>query len=1229
MKHTVLSQAIAALTAAMVLGGAFATTAQAQTGAARAECSAQTGLNLALDFNVDGTAADIWDTISAKPEGQYKDYNTGWGMCPGRIGVAFQKSKPTTPTGYWDGTFTVKEDLTFDGYVASRLNSGKSEITDLYGYGTSDELEKGDEIPKGTKATFRLQLTGTASTEPSTYLMLSFDNGKSLSNNGMLYVYGATFNFTKTKEKDSYEKHEHKFYRNYGPGDSTVLGTDDDYNDTIDTPSDPERSGYKFTGWYTEREDGTQVEDGDKATDLKLNPDQSFYAQWEKDDSKPVTHTLTFNTDGGSSIPAQTVEDGEAPERPDDPTKSGYIFDGWYVDSTLSREFDFSAPMTADATAYAKWTKSGVSMKDTYTVSFETDGGTSIPDQSVKKGETPSKPSDPTKEGYKFDGWYTSTSYTTEFNFDDPITSNVTVYAKWTKDSTGDGGGSDGGDTGDGSTHTVTYVVNGGTPVVPETVKDGLKLMPPFDPSRPHYAFDGWYTDKGLTTKYDFSAPVKTDLTLYAKWTKDDSQKVWTLTFDSRGGSSVSPVEVIDGDVAVMPKDPTKSGVDFIGWFTDEKLVKPFDKTGPVTASQTLYARWSSDTGGPVEGTHNVLFDSNGGSKVEGQNVRDGARAVKPKNPTKSGSTFAGWYSDKALTKRFDFGSFVTSDLILYAKWSTGKVHTVTFDVADGSGPAPLEVEDGQKIGAVSDPTRYGYKFTKWYSDKDLKTEFDLNTPITKDMTIYAGWVEDKGSSDGGSTGGGSGSGGEGGDTGGSEAVTEVTVTFNAGGGSMSDTRRKVKKGSPIAKPEDPTKKGYVFDGWFADSAFTKKYDFSQPVNSDITIYALWHKEGETVSTHTVTFNTNGGTAVSSQKVKDGDKPTKPADPTRTGFKFNGWYSDEKLTTPYTFTDPVHADFTVYAAWTSMDSPDKPTTHTVTFDTKGGSSIPAQTVEDGSRATSPDTPLRSGYKFDGWYADSSYKKVFDFTLPITKDTTVYAKWTKVPGSGTDTGDGSGSDGSDSGSDGSGTDTDKPDTGDGGSDSDKTTYLIHFNTNGGSTIPDQTVEAGKLPTTPDNPTKDGYTFAGWYTDEALTTPFSFTSQLSSDVTLYAKWSNTKPSFTIDFTVDGQKVDSQTVAEGGKINLSKDPTKDGYKFLGWYTAAEGGDKVTADTPISKDMKLYAHWQAVTPAAKVQQTVDKAQQALANTGVTAPLAGVAGVLLIAGIGFLSVALIRRHQA
>ncbi len=146
---------------------------------------------------------------------------------------------------------------------------------------------------------------------------------------------------------------------------------------------------------------------------------------WQKENYK-----VTFNTNGGSEVEAQWLKVGEDKKaiRPDDdPTKEGCTFDGWYADEALTQKFDFTQVITLDTTVYAKWTTSKC------TVTFNTNGGSDVATQIVNYGQKVTKPvADPTKTGYKFDGWYADKDFKNAFNFDTAIKANATIYAKWT-----------------------------------------------------------------------------------------------------------------------------------------------------------------------------------------------------------------------------------------------------------------------------------------------------------------------------------------------------------------------------------------------------------------------------------------------------------------------------------------------------------------------------------------------------------------------------------------------------------------------------------------------------------------------------------------------------------------------------------------------------------------------------------------------------------------------------
>ena len=143
-------------------------------------------------------------------------------------------------------------------------------------------------------------------------------------------------------------------------------------------------------------------------------------------------------------------------------------------------------------------------------------------------------------------------------------------------------------------------------------------------------------------------------------------------------------------------------------------------------------------------------------------------------------------------------------------------------------------------------------------------------------------------------------------------------------------------------------------------------------------------------SKYNVTFETNGGTIVSSQKIESGNTATKPSDPTKKGYTFIGWYSDEALNTLYDFASAVNNDITLYAKW-AID------TFTVSFDVKGGSeTIDDQTVEYNSTVTKPTDPTKDGYTFGGWYTSSYYLTEYNFSSKVTKSITLYAKWNEIP-----------------------------------------------------------------------------------------------------------------------------------------------------------------------------------------------------------------------------------------
>ena len=199
-------------------------------------------------------------------------------------------------------------------------------------------------------------------------------------------------------------------------GDPTVTEfIDNDKNSKFtELVPEPTKENYTFAGWYNgnEKFDFTTVPTGDV----------TLTAKWTAND-----YYVSFVTEHGDPPTSQNVKYNGTANDPGKLSAEGYTFDGWYADENRTIEFDFTKPIKSNTTVYAKWTA-----KD-YEVSFITEHGKAPASQNVKYNGTATNPGELTEEGYTFDGWYTTDTYSTKFDFTQPIKHNTTVYAKWEK----------------------------------------------------------------------------------------------------------------------------------------------------------------------------------------------------------------------------------------------------------------------------------------------------------------------------------------------------------------------------------------------------------------------------------------------------------------------------------------------------------------------------------------------------------------------------------------------------------------------------------------------------------------------------------------------------------------------------------------------------------------------------------------------------------------------------
>ena len=425
--------------------------------------------------------------------------------------------------------------------------------------------------------------------------------------------------------------------------------------------------------------------------------------------------------------------------------------------------------------------------------------------------------------------------------------------------------------------------------------------------------------------------------------------KVFTVTLDVNG--ELTSVEVPEGKAMSRPDDPEPDAFHvFEGWFTDTEMTEEYDFESPVTSSFTLYAKFRDAQ------LFTVTFDYNfdGASDYRAEEVYEGSTAYSPAySPTHTGYIFLGWYTDKAATEEYDFNTPVMSNLTLYGGWAP-QMFTVSFG-GKGSGVEHQTVAYGERATEPAVEQREGRTFEGWWlSEGGTYTQrYDFSQPVTSDLSLMDRW--------------------------------SAEVAFDSNGGSAVAAQKVMvgEAGSRAAKPTDPTRPGYAFKGWFSDGGLTQAYDFSSRVSRDTTLYAKWE-----ASSYTVSFNSNGGSAVKAQSVKYGAKASKPTNPTKAGCTFNGWYSDKGLTKAYGFNAAVKGNLTLYAKWTVNS-------YTVSFNANGGSSVKSQTVKYGAKASKPADPTRSGYAFKGWCTDKGLTRAYGFNAAVKGNLTLYAKWEKA------------------------------------------------------------------------------------------------------------------------------------------------------------------------------------------------------------------------------------------
>ena len=460
--------------------------------------------------------------------------------------------------------------------------------------------------------------------------------------------------------------------------------------------------------------------------------------------------------------------------------------------------------------------------------------------------------------------------------------------------------------------------------------------------------------------------------------------------------------------------------------------------------------------------SYTVNFNTNGGSEVDTQTVVHGEKVVKPADPKLNGFTFGGWYTDEDCTdeNKYDFETPVTANFTLYAKWE-GTFYGIRITDKDGNAVYVTSENANDVLGDGTVSYVPGYleegkdiaDFTAEDLDKMLRGEtvegirlpkLTLNGASFKQLAV-GNWGDDL-----------------------------MTQQLNL------HLQLELVGDSSIAYDETYLAEGAVYSKnvWALYITGNGKLNVTAPAENGWGLFGDWglyRQESSTVTIQAGECGIGYDTWSSFSLMFHGGKLTIEAgnDPKDYGV-INSWNEISfdisesttfllgdsaenciSLTAPYTI-DSVRQELTdAYDEGKLTHDPfylSLTANYTVTFDTDGGSAVDSQPVAYGGQAAAPAAPAKTGYTFAGWYLEG---EKFNFNTPVTKDMTLTARWTANQ------------------------------------------YTITFDTDGGSAIEPITQDYGTAITAPADPTKSGYTFAGWTPEIPATMP-------AENLTVTAQW-----------------------------------------------------------------------------------------------------------------------------
>jgi uncharacterized repeat protein (TIGR02543 family) len=297
--------------------------------------------------------------------------------------------------------------------------------------------------------------------------------------------------------------------------------------------------------------------------------------------------------------------------------------------------------------------------------------------------------------------------------------------------------------------YTLSFDTQGGGERAAVVAAELTPIERPADPSKNDFVFRGWYTGTDeQAALYVWPHILVQDVLMYAHWRAISTPEplMYTLSFDSRGGSALDALKAEAESLVSKPADPQRKGFVFTGWFTKPSGGARYTWPLEMKADRTVYAQWREDAPSGAPASYSISFDTQGGYAAAADSAEDGTPLAQPADPRKKGFVFTGWFTKPSGGARYTWPLELKADVTAYAQWRdenlpTPASYTLSFDSQGGGAVEPASAPDGTLLAQPADPRRDGFVFDGWFSDPEGGKRYTWPVALTKDLVVYAHWI--------------------------------------------------------------------------------------------------------------------------------------------------------------------------------------------------------------------------------------------------------------------------------------------------------------------------------------------------------------------------------------------------------------------------------------------------------------------------------------------------------